>query len=34
MADWKCSNCGFVKSTRCKPRKCPECGQSGTFEKV
>ncbi|ODS38223.1 MAG: rubredoxin [Candidatus Altiarchaeales archaeon WOR_SM1_86-2] len=33
MAKFKCKNCGFEKETRCKPRKCPECGGSGTFEK-
>ena len=34
MAVWKCSKCGFTKESRCKPRKCPECGASGAFEKA
>ncbi|WP_297055658.1 RCKP-type rubredoxin-like domain-containing protein [Thermosulfurimonas sp.] len=33
MAVWKCEKCGFSKESRCKPRKCPECGESGTFVK-
>ncbi|QJA06355.1 rubredoxin [Thermosulfurimonas marina] len=33
MALWKCDKCGFSKESRCKPRKCPECGESGTFVK-
>ncbi|MGB9662532.1 MAG: RCKP-type rubredoxin-like domain-containing protein [Moorellaceae bacterium] len=33
MAVWKCSNCGYEKEARCKPRKCPECGQKDTFNK-
>ncbi len=34
MAEWKCSKCGFIKDSRCKPRKCPECGASGSLEKA
>ncbi|MEG6615249.1 hypothetical protein V6C27_02250 [Peptococcaceae bacterium 1198_IL3148] len=30
MAVWKCSQCGETKEGRCKPRKCPSCGASGT----
>ncbi|MEW6243025.1 MAG: RCKP-type rubredoxin-like domain-containing protein [Bacillota bacterium] len=33
MAVFICTNCGFEKDTRCKPKKCPQCGQDGTFEK-
>ncbi|MBC7345027.1 MAG: rubredoxin [Clostridia bacterium] len=33
MAVWKCSNCGYEKETRCKPRTCPECAEKNTFEK-
>ena len=33
MAKFKCGNCGFEKESRCKPRKCPKCGESKTFEK-
>ncbi|GAW93009.1 RCKP-type rubredoxin-like domain-containing protein [Calderihabitans maritimus] len=33
MAVWKCSNCGYEKETRCKPRKCPECESRDTFVK-
>ncbi|MCL2760602.1 MAG: rubredoxin [Desulfuromonadales bacterium] len=32
MAEWKCK-CGFTKEGRCKPQKCPKCGEKGTFEK-
>jgi rubrerythrin len=34
MAEFKCSNCGHIKEGRCKPKKCPQCGETGTFEKV
>lgn len=33
MAIFKCSNCGFEKEGRCKPRKCPECEGKDTFAK-
>lgn len=33
MAVFVCSNCGFEKDTRCKPKKCSECGSDGTFTK-
>ena len=33
MAKWKCSKCGFTKEGRCKPRKCPKCWESNSFEK-
>lgn len=33
MAEWKCSSCGHIKDSRCKPRKYPNCGGS-EFEKV
>lgn len=33
MAVFKCSNCGFEKESRCKPKKCPECGGKDTFVK-
>lgn len=34
MATFKCSNCGFEREGRCKPRKCPECESKGSFTKV
>jgi len=34
MALFKCSKCGATKETRCKPKKCPECGETGTMVKV
>lgn len=34
MAVFKCKQCGFEKESRCKPRKCPECGSRDTFEKI
>ncbi len=33
MAVWQCSACGAEKEGRCKPRKCPQCGASDTFQK-
>lgn len=33
MATYKCETCGSVRESRCKPRKCKECGGSGTYEK-
>lgn len=26
MAVWKCSVCGEIKESRCRPKKCPNCG--------
>ncbi|NYE58020.1 MULTISPECIES: RCKP-type rubredoxin-like domain-containing protein [Carboxydothermus] len=33
MAVFVCEKCGYEKETRCKPRKCPQCGESNTFKK-
>lgn len=33
MALWKCSKCGSTKETRCKPKKCPSCGEVDTMIK-
>ncbi len=33
MAEWVCSKCGYVRDSRCKPKKCPNCDKPGTFEK-
>jgi rubrerythrin len=33
MAVWVCSACGETKEGRCKPKKCPVCGESNTFVK-
>jgi len=33
MALWKCNSCGAVKESRCKPKKCPECGAQGSMVK-
>lgn len=33
MAEWKCTECGRSKESRCKPRKCPACESSKGFEK-
>ncbi len=33
MAVWKCKKCGFTKEGRCKPQKCPQCQEKGSFEK-
>ncbi|MGD2080060.1 MAG: rubredoxin [Nitrospirota bacterium] len=33
MAVFKCDKCGATKEGRCKPRKCPKCGASGTMTK-
>lgn len=33
MAQFECTKCGHVKDGRCKPQKCPECGEKKTFEK-
>lgn len=32
MAVFVCSQCGYLKDTRCKPKKCPECANQ-TFIK-
>jgi rubrerythrin len=33
MALFVCSNCGYEKEARCKPKECPKCGKKNTFEK-
>ncbi|MHA1835432.1 MAG: RCKP-type rubredoxin-like domain-containing protein [Candidatus Odinarchaeia archaeon] len=33
MAVWKCVKCGATVETRCKPRKCKNCGSTEGFEK-
>jgi len=33
MADWVCKKCGYVRDSRCKPKKCPKCEAQETFEK-
>jgi|UniRef100_A0A7C3SK31 ABC-type ATPase with predicted acetyltransferase domain len=33
MAVYTCEKCGKAVETRCKPRKCPECGESGSLRK-
>ncbi|HDO34846.1 MAG TPA: rubredoxin [Nitrospirae bacterium] len=33
MAVFKCDKCGTTKEGRCKPRKCPNCGEAGTMQK-
>ncbi len=33
MAVFKCTQCGFEKETRCKPKKCPQCEAKDSFEK-
>ncbi|CAG1064554.1 hypothetical protein BAC1_00114 [uncultured bacterium] len=34
MANWKCGECGHTKDSRCKPKKCPQCGSSKGFAKA
>ncbi len=33
MAVFKCETCGATKEGRCKPQKCPGCGEKGTMKK-
>lgn len=33
MAVFICKKCGYEKEGKCKPKKCPSCGESGQFEK-
>ncbi|MBF0456896.1 MAG: rubredoxin [Nitrospirae bacterium] len=33
MAVFKCEKCGTVKEGRCKPQKCPKCGEKATMKK-
>lgn len=33
MAEWVCSKCGYVRDSRCKPKKCPECDAGESFDK-
>lgn len=34
MAMWKCTNCGATKESRCKPKKCANCGTMDSMAKV
>jgi rubrerythrin len=34
MAVFKCEKCGATKDGRCKPQKCPVCGQKGCMQKA
>lgn len=34
MAVFTCEKCGKPVETRCKPKKCPHCGESGAMCKV
>ncbi|MEN6438527.1 MAG: RCKP-type rubredoxin-like domain-containing protein [Syntrophobacter sp.] len=34
MSTFKCAECGFEKNARCKPQKCPQCGEKKSFEKT
>jgi rubrerythrin len=31
MATFTCEKCGKVVDTRCKPKKCPDCGEPGVM---
>jgi hypothetical protein len=31
MATFTCEKCGNNVDTRCKPKKCPACGEAGTM---
>lgn len=33
MAVFVCEKCGNTVDTRCKPKRCPGCGESGTLVK-
>lgn len=33
MAEFKCEKCGAKKEGRCKPKKCPSCGENGIMKK-
>jgi ABC-type ATPase with predicted acetyltransferase domain len=33
MAVWKCEKCGTTKESRCKPKKCPSCGEADSMVK-
>jgi rubredoxin len=32
--EWECMECGFLHEGKTPPRKCPDCGSAGTWEKV
>lgn len=34
MAVFNCEKCGSRVDTRCKPKKCPQCGESGVMVKM
>jgi len=34
MAVFVCDKCGARVETRCKPKKCPQCSESGTMGKA
>jgi rubrerythrin len=34
MAIFTCEKCGANVDTRCKPKKCPTCGEAGCLNKT
>lgn len=34
FVEWECMECGYVHEGRKAPRRCPDCGATGAWEKV
>ena len=34
MAEYRCTNCGYVADADAAPEECPVCKHKGTFEKI
>jgi len=32
--EWECMECGYLHEGKTPPRKCPDCGATGAWEKV
>jgi rubredoxin len=32
--EWECMECGYLHEGKAAPRRCPDCGASGAWEKV
>jgi rubredoxin len=32
--EWECMECGYLHEGKAPPRKCPDCGATGAWEKV
>jgi rubrerythrin len=34
ITEWECMDCGYLYEGKQPPRRCPDCGANGSWEKV